>query len=251
MTNTTLPIHAATGLRAVGWRNARHGELGMQPIWPVRGGAEADSDDKPDGESGEDDADSSDSADADDDSDPEGAEKLGDPGKKALDAMKERFRRERARRQAAETERDELRSTKPAAKPSPKPQPAKAEDVVDEPVDPDEIRKQVQAELKAEAAKERVLDKIEVKARDFADPSDAVSLLMREHDINDFLDDGKPDLEAIQEALKELLEKKPYLGAAQGGKNRFQGSAEGGAKPTKPARPKSLNEAVQRRYASQ
>lgn len=134
------------------------------------------------------------------------------------------------------------------------PKDTKADDskAVDE-IDVEKIRADARAEAEKEALEERVLDKIELKAaKDFADPADAVAMLMRAHKVDDFLDDGKPDVEAIQDALKELLEKKPYLGAAaQGGKNRFQGSAEGGAKPTKPARPKSLNEAVQRRYASQ
>ncbi len=74
-------------------------------------------------------------------------------------------------------------------------------------------------------------------------------MLLRDHKVDDFIDDGKVDVDAIQDALTELLEKKPYLGAAaQGGKNRFQGSAEGGAKSHKPQRPQSLAEAVNRRY---
>lgn len=119
-------------------------------------------------------------------------------------------------------------------------------------IDVDKIRAEAAAQAKAEAAaealKERVLDKIEVKAKNFADPADAVTMLMREHKADDFIDDGKIDVDAIQDALTELLEKKPYLGAAQGGKNRFQGSAEGGPKPHKPQRPQSLHEAVNRRY---
>lgn len=120
-------------------------------------------------------------------------------------------------------------------------------------VDVDKIRAEALEQAKKEALqetlKERVLDKIEVKAKDFADPVDAVAMLMREHEADDFIDDGKVDVVAIQDALKELLEKKPYLAAAaQGGKQRFQGSAEGGAKPHRPQRPQSLHEAVSRRY---
>lgn len=116
-------------------------------------------------------------------------------------------------------------------------------------VDVEKIRAEARAEAAREALQERVLDKIEAKAKDFADPADAVAMLMRDRKVDDFLDGDKLDVEAIQDALKDLLEKKPYLGAAaQGGKTpRFQGSAEGGAKPQKPARPQSLDEAVRRR----
>jgi hypothetical protein len=185
-----------------------------------------------------------------DDTDPEGADALEDPGKKALDSMKARLKRERERRIAAEEDLAEARKPKP--KPKPPSKPAETTDT-EPPPDPDEIRRQVEAEVKAEAARERVLDKIETKAaKGFADPADAVALVMNSHKIEDFLDKGQPDIEAIQEALDELLEKKPYLAAvpAQGGKpQRFQGSADAGAKPSKPARPKSLEEAVRRSLA--
>ncbi len=131
-----------------------------------------------------------------------------------------------------------------------------AEGKPDAEVDVEKIRaeaaEQAKQEAQREALKERVLDKIEAKAKDFADPADAVVMVMRGRTADDFIDDGKIDVDAIQDALTELLEKKPYLGsAAQGGKNRFQGSAEGGAKSSKPARPKSLDEAVRRRLTPQ
>lgn len=121
-------------------------------------------------------------------------------------------------------------------------------------VDVEKIRaealEQAKKEAQREALKERVLDKIEAKANNFTDPADAVVMVMRGRTADDFIDDGKIDVDAIQDALTELLEKKPYLGAAQGGKNRFQGSADGGAKPQKPSRPKSLDEAVRRSMAT-
>jgi len=120
-------------------------------------------------------------------------------------------------------------------------------------IDVEKIRaeaiEQAKKEAQQEALKERVLDKIEAKAKDFADPADAVAMLMRGRTVDEFIDDDKIDVDAIQDALTELLEKKPYLGAAQGGK-RFQGSAEGGAKPHRPQRPKSLDEAVRRSLGS-
>ncbi|MFI7608792.1 hypothetical protein ACIBTV_27280 [Micromonospora sp. NPDC049366] len=36
----SLPIHARTGLAAIGWRKPRVGETGPQPIWPVMGGSQ-------------------------------------------------------------------------------------------------------------------------------------------------------------------------------------------------------------------
>lgn len=104
--------------------------------------------------------------------------------------------------------------------------------------DPELIRSEAKAEAQAELMQSRVLDKIEAKAaRLFADPDDAAALLMKDHDADDFLDDGKIDVEAIQDALKVLLEKKPYLAAAQGGK-KFQGGADGG--PRNDSRPRQL-----------
>jgi hypothetical protein len=146
---------------------------------------------------------------------------------------------------------DELKGVKPATSTKDGAKPDEGKPGAD--VDVDKIRadalEQAKKEAQQEALKERVLDKIEAKAKDFADPVDAVAMLMREHEADDFIDDGKVDVVAIQDALKELLEKKPYLAAAaQGGKQRFQGSAEGGAKSQRPQRPQSLHEAVARRY---
>lgn len=99
-----------------------------------------------------------------------------------------------------------------------------------DPPNPEQIRSEAKAEAQAELMQSRVLDKIEAKAaRLFADPDDAAALLMRDHDADDFLDDGKIDVDAIQDALDGLLSKKPYLAAAQSGK-RFQGSADGGTR---------------------
>lgn len=108
----------------------------------------------------------------------------------------------------------------------------------------------IRADAKAEAAREvlngRVEDKIEAKARAFADPEDAMAVLLRSHDIDDFIDDGKVDVEAITDALGELAEKKPHL-LAQGGK-KFQGDGDGGTRKETKGRPKTLGDAVARHY---
>lgn len=108
----------------------------------------------------------------------------------------------------------------------------------------------IRADAKAEAAREvlsgRVEDKIEAKAAKFADPADAVAILLRSHDIEDFIDDGKVDVDAITDALKDLGDKKPHL-LAQG--KRFGGGADGGSRkaPAK-ERPKTLGDAVAGHY---
>lgn len=264
MIDTALPIHLVTGVRAIGWRKARRGEAGPQPIWPICGGSGEAEDDTGDGESkdaGDDSDAADDQGDDTDTADSEGEDKpLGPAGEKALRAMKERLAAAEemltaagitSKTQARRIARDRAKAKETKAAPKPVDNDKPVDDDADKP-DPEKIRAEVRAELEAAALKERVLDKIEVKAaKGFADPTDAVAVLMRDHEIDDFLDGGKLDVEAIQDALDELLKKKPYLAAAaQGGSKRFQGSAEGGAKPQKPARPKSLDEAVQRHFAS-
>lgn len=152
--------------------------------------------------------------------DPEGAEALDDPGKKALDAMKAKWRKERDARKALADELAKLKT-----------QQVKAEDQPD----PERIREQAKAEALAEVLRDRALDKVEAKAAKlFADPEDARALLASR--VDEFVDDGKVDVEAIEEALADLLSKKPHL-AAQGGR-RFQGSADSG--PRKGTAPEQL-----------
>lgn len=147
--------------------------------------------------------------------DPDGADKLDDPGKKALDAMKGKWHSERDRRKAAEQELATLKAQEGEDRKS------------DNRPDPDEIRKQAKAEAAVEVLRDRVMDKVETKAAKlFADPEDARALLASH--VDDFIDNGKVELDAIEEALDDLLKRKPHL-AAQGGR-RFQGSADGGAR---------------------
>lgn len=139
----------------------------------------------------------------------DGADKLGDAGKKALDSMKSKWRKERDARQALEAKLAEG---------------AKKDDQAQ---DPAEIRKQAQAEARAEVLNERALDKVETKAAKlFADPEDARALLAGR--VADFVDDGQVDVEAIEDALADLLKKKPHLAAKAD--RRFTGSADGGAR---------------------
>jgi membrane protein involved in colicin uptake len=144
-----------------------------------------------------------------DDGDTGDTDKLGDAGKKALDSMKSKWQKERDARKALEAKL------------------TAADNKDDQTQDPAELRKQAQAEARAEVLKERALDKVEAKAaRLFADPEDARALLATR--VDDFVDDGQVDVDAINEALTDLLSKKPHLAAATA--KRFQGGADGGAR---------------------
>lgn len=144
--------------------------------------------------------------------DPEGADKLDDPGKKALDSMKGRWREERDRRKALEARIAELEQGS-----------GKKDDG-----DLATAIAKAKAEAKAETLRERALDRIEAKAaRLFADPEDAVALLGRR--VDEFIDGDRIDSDEIVEALEGLLKKKPHLAAATAQK-RFAGSADGGAR---------------------
>ncbi|GAA2216988.1 hypothetical protein GCM10010400_72900 [Streptomyces aculeolatus] len=137
-------------------------------------------------------------ADPEPESDPEGADALGDAGKKALDRMK--AERAAARREAA--------AAKKAA--------AEAQRKVDEyeNLNKTELEK---ATSRAEAAEKRATAavqqavKAEVKAlaaREFADPTDADLL----GDLSRYVgDDGNVDTEQIAADLDGLLERKPHL----------------------------------------
>jgi hypothetical protein len=146
--------------------------------------------------------------DPDDDGQGDGdTDQLGDAGKKALDAMKAKWR-------AARDELKNLKAQQDASK--------KTDDQ-----DPDAIREQARAEARAETLRDRALDKVETRAAKlFADPEDARALLASR--VDDFVDDGQIDVDAITEALTDLLKKKPHLAAATA--KRFQGGADGGAR---------------------
>lgn len=205
------------------------------PILSIAGGADDDEggDDDEDEDDDQDDDSDEDDSDEDDDQDDDEDKPLGPKGEKALEQWKKRAR---------EAER-ELRKTKRSSKTTASKTTAKKTGDDDED-DPEVIRQKAREEAELAVAQDRALDKLEARAaRKFADPEDARALLARQAD--DFLDDeGKPDVEAIDEALDELLEKKPHLAAQRDGK--WKGSGDGGARRSKPQRPKSIAEAVGR-----
>jgi hypothetical protein len=203
-----LPIHPFTGLTAIGRR--RNGD----PIWPIKGGSGDDDTGGGDDDGGGDDAD--------DDQDGDGnADDLRDAGKKALDTMKGQRNTARSAlrpwtalaRELGVRTPDEVKALIAGKKPG--------GDGGDQ-VDAEQIRREARAEAQRETLNDRVLDKIEAKARAFADPADAAALLLRENGVDDFLDGTRIDGDAIAEALDELLERKPYLAAAGGGEPKVR-----------------------------
>lgn len=161
----------------------------------------------------------------------EGYDALGDAGKQALDRMK--------------AERDAALAAAKAAEGDPKAaERIKADRAALRKANDDLAALQAkidgrEAEYAAEQAKRETeqaalakangkILRSEIKAAAkgvLADPADAYKFL----DLDSFevSDDGDVDVNAINEALKSLIDTKPYL-AAQGG--RFQGSADGGAR---------------------
>lgn len=190
----------------------------------------ADDQDDQQADDATDDVQATDAADTDADDGQDGAaDQLGDAGKKALDAMKAKWRAERDRAKALEAQLAK------AAKPA---------DDGDKP-DPEAIRAEAKREAQA-AANERIL-RSEVKAAaagKLADPADAHRFL----DLSQFEvdDDGNVDQEELDDAIDELLKKKPYLAAAQGQQRRFQGSADSGARKEKPKTLQDQIEAAQK-----
>jgi len=193
-----LPVHPFTGLTAIGLLPSG------RPVWPVKGGS-GEGDEPGDG--------------SDSDDDQGGDEPLGPAGTKALDAEKDKRRRAQAAlrpwsslaRELGVKSPDELKAL------------LAGKDGGDQ--DVDAARREAMAEATRQA-NTRIL-RSEVKAAaagKLADPADALRLL--DLDQFDVGDDGEVDEDAINEAIVDLIKKKPYL-AAQGGR-RFQGGGDGG-----------------------
>jgi len=162
---------------------------------------------------------------ADDEEDePEGAEQLGDAGKRALDAMKAKKNDYRDKLRAANTELETLRNG--ATK-------------KDGELDADQIRREAETAATTKANARIVRSEIRAAAAGkLADPKDALTFL----DLSQFEvdDNGEVDSEEVADAIDELVKNKPYLAAATA--KRFQGTGDGGA-ARKSGKPKQLTEA--------
>jgi len=157
--------------------------------------------------------------------DTEAQDALGDAGKQALDRMKAQRNAERLKARTAQQELDRL----------------KAELALkDKPADEQAIEA-AKNEARAEAVKAanaRIL-KSELKAAatgKLADPTDAALYI----NLDDFEvgEDGEVDSDALNEAITDLIARKPHLAAQK--PNRFDGDADQGVKG-KESKPQQLS----------
>ncbi|GAB3125908.1 hypothetical protein [Glaciibacter psychrotolerans] len=154
-------------------------------------------------------------ADADADETDAGESALGDPGKKALDAMKSQRNAERLKAKDAQAALDQLRAELA---------------LKDKPAE-EQALETARAEARAEANKTangRIV-KVELRAAakgKLADPADALAFLnLDDFDVNE---DGEVDSAALDDAIDDLLARKPHLAA--GGARKFEGSGDQGGK---------------------
>ncbi|WP_046507110.1 hypothetical protein [Streptomyces odonnellii] len=218
MNRSTLPRHART--HAPGWAHP----YPCDPFSPVlyADGGNQDDEDEGDGEdddTGDDDGQGDEDGDGgkggqDEDADPDGADQLGEKGKRALASMKGKWKSERDKRRELE-------------------QQLAAKDGAD---DAEAARRKAEADATAKANGRILKAEIRAAAKGrLADPKDALTFL----DLEQFEvgEDGEIDPEEIEEAITDLLKDKPYLAAATA--KRFQGTGDGGA-ARKASRPKQL-----------
>ena len=156
----------------------------------------------------------------------EGEESLGDPGKKALDAMKQS--RNAALRELKEmkAELESLKAEKELA--------GKSEDEQKL-----EIARREASEQALAKANERILrSELRLAAKGkLADPADAQLYIdLAEFDV---AETGEVDTDALEAAIDDLITRKPHLAAQR---SRFQGNADQGAKGSERA-PSQLTEA--------
>lgn len=221
---TTLPRHARA--HAPGWAHPYAAGL-WSPVFYADGDTDdGDGQDEgagDEGDEGDDDTDDGDDGGSDtggqdgDDADPDGAEELGDKGKRALASMKGKWRTERQKRKELE---DRLAE----------------KDGADE---AEQARRKAEADALSKANSRILKAEIRAAAKGrLNDPKDALTFL----DLDQFEvgEDGEIDPEEIEEAIEDLLKAKPYLAAATA--KRFQGTGDGGA-ARKASRPKQLSRA--------
>lgn len=131
-----------------------------------------------------------------DDSTP-GEDALGDPGKRALDATKAKYKAERTKRLALEQQLRDATAPKGDAP------------------DPDTIRADAIREATEKANVRIIRASVKGEAAAFLrNPADALALLP-DLTVFDVDDDGEVDAEEIKTALKDLIAERPYLAIDQ------------------------------------
>lgn len=144
----------------------------------------------------------------------DGEAELGDAGKKALDAMKAKMR---AAETAAKTAIAELAKRDAALAAKDKP----AEEVA-----LDNARREATEAATNAANVKLAKSALKLAAKGvLADPADALAFI--DSSSFDVDDNGDVDSDALNEAIKDLLARKPHLAAAPA--NRFKGSSDSGA----------------------
>lgn len=138
----------------------------------------------------------------------------------AAEGLKKALKAERALRRTAEREARDLKAERENADKEP------AEQALDQ------ARREAAAEATSAANKRILRSEVRAIAKGrLADPADALVYL--DLDSFDVDDDGEIDSEAIEDAISDLLKKKPYLGADAG--EKFRGGADQGARGKKEA----------------
>lgn len=129
----------------------------------------------------------------------EGAEALGDPGKKALDAMKAERNAERAARRELEAERDALRAQVEGRE---------AEFAAQQ------ERDRIQADALAKANDRIKRSEVRLAAKGkLADPEDALAFI--DLSLIEVGENGDVDGAAIEDAIADLISRKPHLAVNQ------------------------------------
>ncbi|MFJ6615448.1 hypothetical protein ACIQPT_34810 [Streptomyces sp. NPDC091289] len=207
MNPRTLPRHARA--HAPGWAHSYADPFTLYADGGEEGGD--DGEEQPEGDEPEDESGEG------DEPDPDGADELGDKGKRALASMKGKWRAERDRaRELAERLAEK--------------------DGADE---AEQVRRQAETAALSKANARIIRAEVKAAAKGvLADPADAYKFL----DLDQFEVDENGDLDSdeVTEAINELIKSKPYLAAATA--KRFQGTGDGGA-ARKAGRPKQLTRA--------
>ncbi|MFJ4863406.1 hypothetical protein [Streptomyces sp. NPDC088748] len=217
MQRSTLPRHARA--HAPGWDHP-YPSGPFSPVFYADGDQDDDGQDDGaddgDGQDGGADDDTDPGKDA-DDADPVGAEELGDKGKRALAAMKGKWRAERDRAKELE-------------------QRLADKDGADE---TEAVRRKAEQAAVAKANARIIRSEVKAAAKGvLADPADAYRFLdLEQFEVDE---DGNLDEDEVAEAIQDLIKSKPYLAAAPA--KRFQGTGDGGA-ARKASRPKQLTRA--------
>lgn len=139
-----------------------------------------------------------DPADPDPDPEPDDPDSLGDAGKKALDRMK--AERAAAKKEAAAAKKQAAELARKVAE---------FEDRDKSEAEKLAAQAERSAKQAAKATARAVAAEVRAAAGEFADPADAVDVLMR--DPSQYVDaDGEIDMDAIEASLADLLERKPH-----------------------------------------